>query len=84
MAQLLLDRPNVLLLDEPTNHLDIQSCEALEEALSDFPGTIFCVSHDRYFLDRFVSRLFVLDPPALGLFAGNYTAWAKKQAERGR
>ena len=82
MAQLLVDRPNVLVLDEPTNHLDIQSCEALESALTDFAGTILCVSHDRYFLDRIVSRLVVLHPPSLELFAGNYTAWAKKQAER--
>jgi len=81
MAQLLIDRPNVLVLDEPTNHLDIQSCEALESALAGFPGTILCVSHDRYFLDKVISRLLILDPPGISQFAGNYTAWAKKQAE---
>jgi ATP-binding cassette subfamily F protein 3 len=81
MAQLLIDRPNVLVLDEPTNHLDIQSCEALESALAGFPGTILCVSHDRYFLDKVISRLLILDPPGIIQFAGNYTGWAKKQAQ---
>ncbi|MGD0766638.1 MAG: ribosomal protection-like ABC-F family protein [Tepidisphaeraceae bacterium] len=82
MAQLLVDRPNVLVLDEPTNHLDIQSCEALETALADFAGTILCVSHDRYFLDKIVSRLLILNPPEIQDFSGNYTAWSKRQAER--
>ncbi|HEX4055586.1 MAG TPA: ABC-F family ATP-binding cassette domain-containing protein [Tepidisphaeraceae bacterium] len=82
MAQLLVDRPNVLVLDEPTNHLDIQSCEALETALSDFAGTILCVSHDRYFLDRIMSRLLILEPPGIEQFAGNYTEWVRKRADR--
>ena len=81
MAQLLVDRPNVLVLDEPTNHLDIQSCEALESALASFSGTILCVSHDRYFLDKIVSRLLILRPPEIVQFSGNFTAWAKKSAE---
>jgi ATP-binding cassette subfamily F protein 3 len=81
MAQLLIDRPNVLVLDEPTNHLDIQSCEALESALSGFAGTILCASHDRYFLDKIISRMLVLDPPDVLQFTGNYTAWAKHEAE---
>jgi ATP-binding cassette, subfamily F, member 3 len=81
MAQLLVDRPNVLVLDEPTNHLDIQSCEALESALSGFAGTIICVSHDRYFLDKIINRLLILQPPDSIQFSGNYTAWAKKQAQ---
>ena len=63
LAQLLLDKPNVLVLDEPTNHLDIACREALEGALAGFEGTIFCVSHDRYFLDKVVKRLFVVSPP---------------------
>jgi ATP-binding cassette subfamily F protein 3 len=78
MAQLLLDRPNVMVLDEPTNHLDIQSREALENAMKQFPGTTLCVSHDRYFLDQTVGRLLVLRPPGMVDFAGNYTAWAAK------
>ncbi len=81
MAQLLVDRPNVLVLDEPTNHLDIQSCEALESALAGFTGTILCVSHDRYFLDKVINRLLILQPPETVQFTGNYTAWAKKQAQ---
>jgi ATP-binding cassette subfamily F protein 3 len=80
-AQLLIDRPNVLVLDEPTNHLDIPSREALENALAGFDGTILAVSHDRYFLDRSISRLFVLQPPAMADFGANYSAWMRKQAE---
>jgi ATP-binding cassette, subfamily F, member 3 len=85
LAQLLLDRPNVLVLDEPTNHLDIPSCEALEGALAGFDGTILCVSHDRYFLDRSVQRLLVLQPPEMIDFSSNYSAWMQRlaaQAER--
>jgi ATP-binding cassette, subfamily F, member 3 len=82
LAQLLIDRPNVLVLDEPTNHLDIQSCEALETALGDFEGTIMCVSHDRYFLNKVISRLLILNPPGIVQFDGNYTAWAAKEAEK--
>jgi ATP-binding cassette subfamily F protein 3 len=81
LAQLLLDKPNVLLLDEPTNHLDIASREAVENALREFPGTLLCVSHDRYFLDKVAQRLWVLRPPAVMDFLGNYSAWARKQHE---
>ncbi len=77
-AQLLLDRPNVLVLDEPTNHLDIASSEALERALADFPGSILCVSHDRYFLNQVAERLLVLHPPGLIDFEGTYTDWVMK------
>jgi ATP-binding cassette subfamily F protein 3 len=80
IAQLLVDRPNVLVLDEPTNHLDIQSREALESALSEFDGTILCVSHDRYFLDHAVERLWVITPTAAVTdFDGDYTAWSDKE-----
>jgi len=77
-AQLLLDRPNVLVLDEPTNHLDIASSEALENALADFPGTILCVSHDRYFLNQVAERMLVLHPPGLIDFEGTYSEWVLK------
>ena len=80
LAQLLLDRPNVFLLDEPTNHLDIASREALEGALKDFPGTIFFVSHDRYFLDQVAERLLVIEPPKVVDFEGGYTKWTNKKA----
>ena len=75
LAQLLLDKPNVLVMDEPTNHLDIAACEALERTLAQFPGTILCVSHDRYFLDKIATRLLVLRPPSIVDFDGNYSAW---------
>ena len=78
LAQLLLDKPNVLVLDEPTNHLDIASREALEGAMSTFEGTMICVSHDRYFLDKVVNRLFVVKPPDIEKFDGNYSAWHEK------
>jgi ATP-binding cassette subfamily F protein 3 len=71
----------VLILDEPTNHLDIPSREALEGALSNYPGTVMCVSHDRYFLDRVAQRLLILDPPGLSDFPGTYTAWQHKLRE---
>jgi ATP-binding cassette subfamily F protein 3 len=80
LAQLLLDKPNVLILDEPTNHLDVDSCTALEGALNDFPGTILCVSHDRYFLDKVATRMLVIDPPNLADFEGGYSAWQAKKA----
>jgi ATP-binding cassette subfamily F protein 3 len=79
LAQLLVDKPNVLVLDEPTNHLDIASREALEGALAGFEGTILCVSHDRYFLDHAIERLWVLNPPGVDDFDGNYSAWVEKQ-----
>jgi ATP-binding cassette subfamily F protein 3 len=78
LAQLLVDRPNVLVLDEPTNHLDIASREALEGALQQFEGTILCVSHDRYFLDQVAERLWVIQPPGMVDFDGNYSAWAER------
>jgi ATP-binding cassette subfamily F protein 3 len=81
LAQLLLDRHNVLVLDEPTNHLDIASREALEGALARFDGTILCVTHDRYFLDRVVERLWILRPPTMLDFGGSYSDWAEKQIE---
>jgi ATP-binding cassette subfamily F protein 3 len=79
LAQLLLDKPNVLVLDEPTNHLDIASREALEGAMSSFEGTMICVSHDRYFLDKVVKRMFVVTPPDLEQFEGNYSEWHAKE-----
>jgi ATP-binding cassette subfamily F protein 3 len=81
LAILLLDKPNVLVLDEPTNHLDIASREALEQTLQNYDGTIFCVSHDRYFLDQVVQRLLILQPPGIVDFEGNYSGWMKKQSQ---
>jgi len=85
---LLLERPEALVLDEPTNHLDIASREALEDALEDYEGTIVCVSHDRYFLDRVVERLVVLGPEGHRHHRGNFTSYAElveaEAAERRR
>ncbi len=62
LAKLILKKVNLLVLDEPTNHLDIGSCEALEEALLAFDGTIVAVSHDRYFINKIATRIIELDP----------------------
>lgn len=65
LAKLILSKVNLLILDEPTNHLDIPSREALENALSAFDGTVICVSHDRYFIDRLATRIIEILPPNL-------------------
>jgi ATP-binding cassette subfamily F protein 3 len=73
LALLMLSGPNFLLLDEPTNNLDIPSAEVLEDALADFEGTVYVSSHDRYFLDRVVSRVVELEEGALTEYLGNYS-----------
>ena len=77
LARLILSRPNVLLLDEPTNHLDIPSREVLEEALRQFQGTILCVSHDRYFLDKVCRRLLIFEDGTANDFKGSYSDWER-------
>jgi len=69
---LILRKPNFLILDEPTNHLDFQSREVLEEALKEYDGTILCVSHDRYFVNRLSSRILYFDGDAVTSYDGNY------------
>jgi ATP-binding cassette subfamily F protein 3 len=78
LSQLLLDKPNVLVLDEPTNHLDIPSREALEATLAAFEGTILCISHDRYFLNKIARRMLILRPPQIIDFDGGYREWVRK------
>jgi ATP-binding cassette subfamily F protein 3 len=73
LACIMLERPNLLLLDEPTNNLDIASSEVLEYALEDFEGALLIISHDRYFLDRMVDRVLVLEDGVLEPFEGGYT-----------
>ena len=80
LSQLLLDKPNVLVLDEPTNHLDIPSREAFEAALGGFEGTLLCVSHDRYFLNKIAKRLLVLQPPRIVDFPGTYSDWSARES----
>lgn len=69
---LILKKPNFLILDEPTNHLDFASREVLEEALQEYDGTILCVSHDRYFVNRIASKIFYFDGESIVTYEGNY------------
>ena len=75
LCRMLIQAPNVLLLDEPTNDLDIQTLSVLEDLLEDFRGCVIVVSHDRYFLDRTVDRLFCFEQGSLQRFEGNYSAF---------
>lgn len=81
-AVLMHRKPNLLILDEPTNHLDIDSREALEEALEEFPGTVLAVSHDRYFINRLFHKLWSIEEGRFGVFHGNYEYYKEKQAEK--
>lgn len=81
-AVLMHRRPNLLILDEPTNHLDIDSREALEEALEDYPGTVLAVSHDRYFINRCFGKLWSIAGGRFTAFPGNYEYYKEKQAEK--
>jgi len=78
LALLVLSGANFLLLDEPTNNLDIPSAEVLENALNDFNGTVVVISHDRYFLDRTVSRIFALENATITEYIGGYSDYAAK------
>ena len=82
LTKLMLKKDNVLLLDEPTNHLDADSREVLEDALEQFPGTILAVSHDRYFINRFASRVAVLGPEGIEVFRGNYDDYLREMERR--
>jgi ATP-binding cassette subfamily F protein 3 len=82
LAVVMRQRHNLLLLDEPTNHLDLDSREALEESLEDFPGSIVFVSHDRAFIDRIATRVLDLRGGRALAFPGNYTETASARAAR--
>jgi len=79
LCRLLIEAPNVLLLDEPTNDLDVQTLGVLEEFLEDFRGCVVVVSHDRWFLDRTVDRLFAFRNGMLERFEGNYSAYLERR-----
>ncbi|GGE79503.1 ribosomal protection-like ABC-F family protein [Priestia taiwanensis] len=82
LAMLLYHDINVLILDEPTNHLDIDSIETVEAALEDFKGTIFFISHDRYFLNRMSDRIIAIEECAFKSYVGNYDAYKQEQEKR--
>ncbi|AET69070.1 ATPase component of ABC transporters with duplicated ATPase domain [Desulfosporosinus orientis DSM 765] len=82
LCKLFLEQGNLLLLDEPTNHLDAETRGLLEEALQEYDGTVLAVSHDRYFLDKVVTKIAELTPEGLLLFEGDYTGFKEyKQQE---
>lgn len=82
LAKLILSKPNFLILDEPTNHLDIASREVLENALAEFGGTLLVVSHDRYFLNKMVSRIYAFENGTLKEYLGNYSRYEEKKKEQ--
>jgi ATP-binding cassette subfamily F protein 3 len=82
LGMMLLDEPNILILDEPTNHLDIASRHALEDALTDFDGTVIVASHDRYFLDRIATRILQIEEGHGRYFDGNYTFFRQENTKR--
>lgn len=77
LAKLLLSSPDFMLLDEPTNHLDINAITWLENYLRDYKGTIMVISHDRFFLDKLVNRIFLIENKELFTYNGNYTNYQK-------
>lgn len=76
ILKLMLSGANFLLLDEPTNHLDITSCEALENALLNYDGTMFIISHDRYLINKLADRIYYLTPDGVKEYRGSYDAYA--------
>lgn len=79
LGKLLLTKPDILLLDEPTNHLDLNSIAWLETYLSNYQGAVLIVSHDRYFLNRVVTKVIEVEQGNIMMFLGNYTAFAQKK-----
>lgn len=80
LGKLLLSKPDIILLDEPTNHLDMESIAWLEGYLINYAGTVVIVAHDRYFLDRVVTKIIELDNGKATTFQGNYSAYGEKKA----
>ncbi len=80
LGKLLLSKPDIILLDEPTNHLDMESIAWLENYLLNYQGTVVIVAHDRYFLDRVVTKVVELDNGSSTVFQGNYSAYSEKKA----
>lgn len=81
ILKILMKRANLLILDEPTNHLDITSREALERALADYTGTILCVSHDRYFINKLATSVYRMTTDGLTQYQGNYDDYVQRTGE---
>ena len=81
LGKMLLSKPDILLLDEPTNHLDMESISWLETYLLNYPGAVFIVSHDRYFLDKVVTKVIEIEAGETRVYSGNYSAYALKKAQ---
>jgi ATP-binding cassette, subfamily F, member 3 len=81
ILKLILSKSNLLLLDEPTNHLDIDSKEVLEDALVNYSGTLFVISHDRYFLNKVIDKILVLDELGITEYHGNYHYYTEKKKQ---
>jgi ATP-binding cassette subfamily F protein 3 len=82
LAKMILQQPDLLLLDEPTNHLDLPSIEWLEKYLSNYPGSVVIVSHDKYFLNRMVTKIVEVYQQQLNIYAGNYDYYEREKAIR--
>lgn len=82
LAAILLKNPDVLLLDEPTNHLDIETLEWLEKFLNSYKGTVVLISHDRYFLDKVVNKIILLEKGKTIVYFGNYSYFVKEDERR--
>ena len=81
LGKLLISKPDILLLDEPTNHLDMESIAWLETYLLNYPGAVFIVSHDRYFLDKVVTKIVEIEAAQMRMYEGNYSAYALKKEQ---
>lgn len=81
LGKLLLQKPDIIFLDEPTNHLDMNSIAWLEVYLQNYPGAVVIVAHDRYFLNKVVTKIIELDNGHSSVFSGNYSAYAEKRAQ---
>ena len=81
LGKLLLTNPDILLLDEPTNHLDLNSIAWLETYLINYPGAVFIVSHDRYFLNRVVTKVVEIENGEIRMYMGNYKAYSEKKQQ---
>ena len=82
LLKLMLSKANLLILDEPTNHLDIGSCEALENALMGYDGTLLVVSHDRYLINKLADKIYYLEPDGTTLYLGNYDAYLEARQKK--